>query len=109
MYRGLPFNIYEYCWFAENVRGTSLSEVQYWMTISALRRGDEKRAIQNLRDWKILRDRPKTDISKFVPGEHYHVLDKKFDSFGEACQYLEKCGYGFGRLKEVHIYAKEGD
>lgn len=85
------------------------TEIRSWMLHSALARQDKRTARIYLQDWKAQDRRPKVKVSKFIPGEHYHVLDTKFDSLSEAQQYLFGRGYTYGGLNEVHVYAKDGD
>jgi hypothetical protein len=85
------------------------TEIQSWMLHSALARQDKRTARIYLQDWKSQDRRPTARVSKFIPGEHYHVLDTKFDSFGEAQRYLFARGYTYGGLQESHVYANAGD
>ncbi len=48
-------------------------------------------------------------IGKFVPGDHYHVLDKKFNDFDSAREYLESRGFEYAGMDMKHVYNKIGD
>lgn len=49
------------------------------------------------------------NISKFTPGEHYHVRDEKFNTMAEARAYIKQQGWEFGQFLEEHVYATSGD
>ena len=49
------------------------------------------------------------NISKFTPGEHYHVRDRKFDTLGEAQAYIRRQGWEFGQFLEEFVYPTSGD
>ena len=87
------------------------SEVRYWMLVSALSRQDAKCAKMYLIDWNTQdKDhRPSAVVSKFIPGEHYHVLGTKFNSLLEAKAHLNRKGYKFGGVEEKFLYTHEGD
>ncbi len=61
-------------------------------------------------DWdRHPRQRVQTaNVTKFNPGEHYHVLNEKFDSLARAQAYLRGKGYEFGQLIEQFLYGHEG-
>ena len=83
------------------------SSVRYWMLISAFSRGDQRGVLRFLDDW-VKQDRlPKAQVSKFVPGEHYHVLGVKFDTLDEAQRHLRSRGYQYGGLTEKYVYREE--
>lgn len=84
-------------------------DVRYWMLYSALARQDKRGARIYLQDWKAEDHKPKAHVSKFIPGEHFHVLDKKFSSLSIAQDYLSKRGYRYGGLHETYIDPKIGD
>lgn len=88
---------------------TSNREVRYWLVYSALARGDTDAARGFVQDWSKYRARPSEFVSKFNPGDHYHAMDRKFDTLNEAIEYLRRIGRAYAGLKEVHVYAKEGD
>jgi hypothetical protein len=54
-------------------------------------------------DTKILQ------VHKFNPGQHFHVLDTKFDTLDEAIRHLEANGYQYGGLQEKYWPATDGD
>jgi hypothetical protein len=78
------------------------------MLVSAFKRGDERTVLMYLDDWPKMDRRPRVTVSKFTPGNHYHVLSVKFDTLEEAQQHLLSKGYQFGGLVEKHVYATEG-
>jgi len=85
------------------------SECRYWMLMSALARQDARAARIYLQDWKYQDKLPKAKISKFIPGEHYYVLNNKFNSLEEAKNYLHEQGYIYAGFEEVYTYTKIGD
>lgn len=80
----------------------------FWIMVSCLRRCDKKGALQFAIDWSDPYSLPTADITKFQPGDHYHVLDCKFDTWSEAEAYLKKCGYRRGQLHTIYM-PREGD
>jgi len=48
-------------------------------------------------------------VYKYVPGDHFHVLDTKFDTLEEAKRHLVQNGYVYGGLELKHVYAVLGD
>ena len=84
-------------------------ETRYWMVYAALARQDYDCARQYVHDWSRPKLRPSEVVSKFVPGDHYHTLGDKFDTLDEAIQHLKRNGRAYAGLKEVHVYAREGD
>lgn len=83
------------------------AEVRYWMLVSCFARQDAKTVRIYLTDWKVQDRRPKAKVSKFVPGQHYHVLNVKFDTLDEAMEHLRRKGYEYGGLSETHVYRPE--
>jgi len=69
-----------------------LTDVQQWMCESALARGDRRQAWAYLREWRAISSRT-VRISKFDPGDHFYVLDVKFNSYEEAHAHAEDQGY----------------
>ena len=102
----LPWRLYLYIWWSRH-DNTRLSEVQRCMVESALARGDEERALKHLQDMPS--SKPRCRVSKFIPGEHYHVLDRKFDTYTAALGYAEQRGYVVDGLYEQHVYTRDGD
>lgn len=85
-----------------------LSEVQSYIIDSCLNRGDEAAAKVFINDWNQSRSRPIRDVSKWIPGEHFYALDKKFSSLDEAIGYLGENGFSFGTLRERFQYRESG-
>lgn len=88
-----------------------LTEVQSAIIDSCLARGDREKAEQLIQDWNNERDgkRPTADISKWLPGDHYYALDKKFRTLGDAESYLQSRGYRFsGKIRERFEYRESG-
>lgn len=85
------------------------TSTRYYMLISALNRGDNRCAAMYLDDWVKQDHMPKATVSKFVPGDHYHVFGTKFDTLEEAQRHLWTKGYTFGGLVEKHVYNRDGD
>ena len=50
-------------------------------------------------------------VSKFVPGDHYHVadLDTKFNTLDEAIEAIEKTGRTYAGLTEKYVYPNQSD
>jgi hypothetical protein len=58
-----------------------------------------------LNDWNgQAPDRPGVRVSKFVPGEHFHVLNEKFLSLDDAIKHLKSKGYEYDGLDEKFVY-----
>src|SRR4051812_30340058 len=85
-------------------REHGLSEVEYWQVYSAFARQDWECVKKYLTWWG---KRQSVHVSRFTPGEHYHVLGVKFDTLAEAQQHLEREGYNYAGLREVHVYRPE--
>jgi hypothetical protein len=87
-------------------------EVIYWSIVSALKRFDYECARRYVRDWASKGERlepPVWDVSKFVPGDHFHVNGTKFNTLKEATSYIASKGAKFGRVWEKHVYTRPGD
>lgn len=84
-------------------------ETRYWMVYSALARGDANTARMYVNDWSRPRLRPSEVVSRFVPGDHYHAMGERFETLDEAIRHLRLKGRTYAGLKEVHVYAREGD
>lgn len=115
-YHGMPWSLYRHIWWdrhpeaGEFFGGSNLTEVQRTMVESALARDDEETAEMYLRDWgHSPRPKPECHVSKFIPGSHFHVLDMKFETYDAAKSHAEQHGYLVLGLREVFVYAREGD
>lgn len=60
-------------------------------------------------DWRGRDNRKLANVSKFIPGDHYHTLDTKFGTLAEAKEHITENGYIFGRFIEKHVYVRDGD
>lgn len=80
-----------------------LTEIQWYILHSYPAQSSRKLYNQLLIDWGIIH--PIEQIQKFIPGEHYHALGCRFDSFHAAKAHLEKYGYTYGGLKIHRIFA----
>ena len=105
LYNGLPWMLYMAIHSEENLG--ALSQIQYEMVVSALLRGDEETAQEYFADFKG--EIRFATVSKFIPGEHYHVLGSKFDEYGDAVKYANERGFRVDGLKEVFVYDVIGD
>lgn len=89
----------------------SYSETRYWMLVSTLNRQDRKTAALYLDDWTEQDrrgNRKRTArVSKFTPGDHYHVLGEKFGTLDEAISHARSNGYEYGGLDEQYVYREE--
>jgi hypothetical protein len=96
-------------WEKAGVLGRT-TEVQQLLVESALVRCDTISATQMLIDWQLLQA-PHTRISKYVPGDHYYVLDTKFDSYAEAADHARRHGFFSTSLHTVNVdgYQRRGD
>ena len=72
---------------------SGLSMLQRELVESAMARQDWKRAVQAVRDFRGDNTRPRIQIEKFSPGEHFYVGREKFGSLLEAVKYAELKGY----------------
>ncbi len=114
LYRGMPFRLFQAIFFDMYVEG-GLTEVQHHCVLSRLQCDDEEGAKKHLRYWGRLREEPEKkpatkpapkptcEISKFVPGDHYYVLGKKFDTRSSAEFYAKAEGYEVSRYFEVEV------
>lgn len=84
-------------------------EVAYHMIRSAIAREDKDAVRVYVNDWTNWDGRKTALVSKFMPGEHYHVLDTKFNTLDEARRHLSREGYDYAGLKEVYVPKTEGD
>lgn len=87
-------------------------EVVYWSIVSALKRYDYGCVRKYVRMWASSPVEPPVwDVSKFVPGDHYHVgkAGKKFDTLDEAKKFINNSGALFGRFYEEFVYARQGE
>lgn len=111
----LARNGYQFAEYAafQLLRETSRSdvdwEVRYWMIRSALGRQDARTVRIYVNDWKHARHRPSAPVSKWIPGDHYYVLNEKFDTLDEARDHLCNRGYRYEGLIEKHVYTRDGD
>ena len=87
--------------------GWESREAQYHILRAAMAREDFEACRMHVNDWSALKGRPSKTVSKFLPGDHYHVLDTKFDTLDEAINHLEARGYRYGGLQEKHVYREE--
>lgn len=83
------------------------SDVIYWLLYSAANRHDKETCMMFLRDWDTGRI-PCANISRFVPGNHWHTLDRKFNTYEAAKKYIELQGFVVGQIL-THYAPKEGD
>jgi hypothetical protein len=106
----LAKNGYEFREFAANkLLGlySCWGECRYWMLMSAFARQDERAVRRFLDDWVAMDRRPKAQVSKFIPGEHYYALSEKFDTFEEAKNHLSNRGYTYAGLLEKYVPKSE--
>ncbi len=68
-------------------------QILFYMVDSALAREDEAKAESYVHDWLNSGKAHFVQISKFVPGVHFYVLGKKFDTIIEAKDHATKLGY----------------
>lgn len=103
MYGGLGWRLYL------EVRWGSLRGLPPWQRVqvaTALLRGDENTARELIGEFE---GKPFARITKFKPGQHYHVLGEKFDSLGEAEALAVQRGYDTGAPETVYVYDHDGD
>ena len=93
----------------ELLYGIGYSSTRYWMLRSAIAREDKAAVRVHVNDWAGCHPRELVNISKFVPGKHYHALDMKFNSLAAAHQHIRGQRKIPGGLIEKHVYAREGD
>lgn len=91
------------------ISGVKWSETYFWMIVAKLKRhASYHEVLQVLADWRGERHEKYASISKFIPGEHYHVLDAKFSTLAKARAHAIREGYLPGPLIEKRVYL-EGD
>lgn len=84
-------------------------EMMYWSIVSALARYDFDCVRRYVLDWASSPVEPPVwDVSKFIPGDHYHVNGAKFDTLDEAKDYIGRQGAAFGQFRERFVY-KDGN
>lgn len=100
----LSWNLYSHLWWSSRKlrEYTYCTEMQKLLVESALRRGDVERADQMLVDWNVIESRHYT-ITKWSPGDHYYILDVKFDSQAEAEIHGRRHGFNKFTLKITKI------
>lgn len=81
-----------------------LNQIDYWCIYALFLNQDWEGVRTQLR---YRSKKKRVMVHKFVPGDHYHVLDTKFDTLAEAQQYLTDEGWIYNGLKEVHVYRPE--
>lgn len=85
-------------------------EARRWMLISHINTEDKPgfRSLCNYWwDWDRLfgsRRGKIMNVTKYVPGDHFHAVNERFDTLNDAVRYIREQGYTFGRFDEVHIY-----
>lgn len=94
---------------SELLRGLKYSETYFWMLVSAMSRGDREACRKFVNDWGGCKQREVVNISKFIPGEHYHALGIQFNSIEAAEKHIRSQGKIPGSLIEKHVYVHEGD
>lgn len=116
-YDGMPWPVYiRIFWDTQRKLGRTagLSYIQELLVESVLARGDKHGAESFLLDWQspLTRKRPppreEVVIKMFVPGQHYHVLGKRFDTHGAAWDYAESEGYEVAGFKK-YVVSLGGD
>lgn len=104
VYGGLGWQLYiEVQW--GGLRG--LWSWQRMQVTTMLLNGDENRARELLGEFG--KGQRFARITRFHPGEHYHILGKKFDTFGEAKEFATRSGHATGAPETVYVYDREGD
>jgi hypothetical protein len=87
-------------------------ECKYWMLMAHVNTQDPAGIRSHLNYWwnGSHRDQKKFEnVSKFVPGDHYHCLNTKFNTLAGAKDHIEKNGFIFGEFIKRHVYKNEGD
>ena len=95
-----------------NIQGYDQRECRYWMLMAHVNCQSPmgvRKHINYWWNWGGERQKKFVDVHRYVPGEHYHCMDTKFDTLGEAKEHIQKNGGVFGKLHYKHVYAKEGD
>jgi hypothetical protein len=94
--------------FAEHAASRLLSgmncwgETRYEMTLARFARKDRRAVVRGLLDWSG--GKLTMHASKFIPGDHYHVNGRKFNTLAEVIEYVEGMGYDFGGVQEKFFY-----
>lgn len=85
-------------------------ETRVGLLLSAMARGDFAGCRRFVNDWRYYRPdrRPAAVVAKWIPGDHYHALNERFDTLEEAVAHLERNGYRFDGLRERFVY-KDGN
>lgn len=88
-------------------------DVRFWMLMAHVNTQDPAGLREILNYWwewdtAACREVRTANISKFNPGEHYHVLDEKFPTYDEAMSHLKRKGYELGQFIE-QWWPREGD
>lgn len=79
-------------------------ECRFDILRSCLARHDIEQARVFINDWTSSKYKTKVNVSKFVPGDHYHVLGTKFDTLEQAIAHIRSQGHEYGRLIEKFVY-----
>ena len=105
----------------------SLPEVTYWRVKAMFANGDTRSYMTALKDAGVVDDRRiqmylarmseaevkplvgQSYVYKWVPGDHFHVENERFDTLEEAQGYLAAKGIKFLGVQERFVYAREGD
>ena len=70
-------------------------------------------AEQRLSDWlevcSKIKPKKQTLVWKWVPGDHYHVLNERFATLLQAKSFLAAQGYAYEGFRTKHVYTNEGD
>ena len=88
------------------------AEGRMWILIAHINTEDIKGFRKHINywfDWERQCPKGLHNISKFIPGEHFHTMGTKFNSMEEAVAHIEKNGGIVGRIIEKHFYSTEGD
>lgn len=88
-------------------------EARYWMLIAHVNCDNEMGVRKHLNYWwnwgsQTVQNQWK-NVSKFIPGDHYHCLGERFNTMQEAKSYIAEKGFVFGKLIHRHVYATDGD
>jgi hypothetical protein len=83
-------------------------EICYHLLISTMTRQDWDACRKFLLDWCQPHSKPAILVTRFQPGNHWHVLDTKYSTLDAARHHLEQKGYRFAGTQVVYA-PKEGD
>lgn len=108
-YLGLPWPIYRHLWWEDHGGNGDLTQCQEMIVEANLASHNPETAEMLLSDWRGSPSWPHCTVSKFQPGEHFHVLGEKFATFELAAKYARGKGYIVDGLKIVHVYNRSGD